>query len=78
MLLALAFAGQAPMLLLDEPTAGLDRNCAQKIFQGIRQNFPDRTILVITHDLEASVRLDRILELADGRLQEVSLPSSPK
>ena len=78
LLLALAFAGQAPMLLLDEPTAGLDRNCAQKIFQGIRQNFPDRTILVITHDLEASVRLDRILELADGRLQEVSLPSSPK
>ena len=80
LLLALAFAGSGQILLLDEPTAGLDSACAAKIFQTILQEFPTRTIFIITHDLPCQTRPDRILQLLEGQLLECSpetvLPSN--
>lgn len=52
LLLALAFASPAPILLLDEPTAGLDKKTAEQLLNNIHSAFPRRTILIITHDLE--------------------------
>ena len=50
LLTALALCRPAPILLLDEPTAGLDRETAARLMEAIAQAAADRTLLVITHD----------------------------
>lgn len=40
----------AELLLLDEPTCGLDRHTAAAMLEGLLAAFADRTLLVITHD----------------------------
>lgn len=40
----------AELLLLDEPTCGLDRQTAAAMLEGLLAAFADRTLLVITHD----------------------------
>jgi len=60
-----------PMLLiLDEPTAGLDWQGTQKIESIIRQYHDNgRTVLFVSHDMDLVARLaDRILVLHQGRL----------
>ncbi|MDI6822766.1 MAG: ABC transporter ATP-binding protein [Bacillota bacterium] len=41
---------EAPVLLLDEPTAFLDEETAERILAGISTNFSGRTIVVFSHD----------------------------
>lgn len=41
---------EAPVLLLDEPTAFLDEESAERILAGISTNFPGRTVVVFSHD----------------------------
>ena len=45
-------AGQQKILLLDEPTTGIDRNTAGSMLQGILSAFPQATMLLILHDRE--------------------------
>jgi len=44
--------GQQKILLLDEPTTGIDRNTAGSMLQGILSAFPQATMLLILHDQE--------------------------
>ena len=44
--------GQQKILLLDEPTTGIDRNTAGSMLQGILSAFPQATMLLILHDRE--------------------------
>jgi ATP-binding cassette subfamily C protein/ATP-binding cassette subfamily C protein CydC len=73
LLLALAFASTAPILLLDEPFAGLDRAAAEKIMYTLQHDFANRTILMITHDLIQPAWPDRVLRLENGQLQELQI-----
>jgi ATP-binding cassette subfamily B protein len=61
----------APVLVLDEPTAGLDSVAARQVVQPLRQLMAGRTTVVITHDLSLAPDADRILVLDGGRLVEV-------
>lgn len=63
LLLALAFASPASLLLLDEPTAGLDQSTATKLMNSLLDNLADRTLLLITHELPQAKQMDRILYL---------------
>ncbi|HEX6979633.1 MAG TPA: ATP-binding cassette domain-containing protein, partial [Alphaproteobacteria bacterium] len=69
--LARAIAGRPDILLLDDPTAGLDPILTTLIDQLILRSLDDlkATAITITHDL-ASVRriADRVALLADGRI----------
>lgn len=69
-LMARALAQDAPLLLADEPTAGLDPAHALALFEILRNLATDgRTILVALHDLSLSLRFcDEVLVLAHGRL----------
>lgn len=68
--IARAMVRDAPVLLLDEPTTGLDRLAAQRIVAPLRRLAEGRTTIVITHDLALAADADRILVLDEGRLVE--------
>ncbi|MEV5126381.1 ABC transporter ATP-binding protein [Streptomyces decoyicus] len=68
--IARAMLRNAPVLILDEPTTGLDTLATQRILAPLRRLAEGRTTLVITHDLDLATDADRILVLDEGRLVE--------
>jgi lipoprotein-releasing system ATP-binding protein len=58
-------------ILADEPTGNLDRKNAQQVIDIIAElNTSHNTALIIvTHDMQIAEKMDRILELEDGRLK---------
>lgn len=81
---ALALVGDAPLLLADEPTTGLDRDLVDRTVDELRRHVdraegrdarPDdgRALLMITHDLAAAERIaDRVAVMYAGRLVELA------
>jgi ATP-binding cassette, subfamily C, bacterial CydD len=65
--LARAFLRDAPLVVLDEPTADLDADSAELVGRAIERLREGRTLLVIAHRAELAVQADRIVELANGR-----------
>ncbi len=67
--IARALVQEAPILLLDEPTAGLDLRYRMELFHLLRELRADGlAVLVITHDLNLAARFaDRLLLLDRGR-----------
>ncbi len=68
--IARAMLRAAPVLVLDEPTAGLDSVAARQVVQPLRRLMSGRTTIMITHDLSLAPDADRILVLDHGRLVE--------
>lgn len=65
---ALILASSAPLLLFDEPTAGLDLSTARKVLDNIidRSNLTGQTVIVITHDLPQVHRFSQVMKLQTG------------
>nr|WP_258868985.1 ATP-binding cassette domain-containing protein [Alkalilimnicola ehrlichii] len=71
--LARALLSGAPVLLLDEPTEGLDRASADRLLQALaRLADGRRTVLVATHDTAVQDWADRVVRVVDGAVAEVS------
>jgi len=68
--LARAFAKDAPLILLDEPTAGLDRENEQLIMTSLKQLAPGKTLIMLTHRLDTARSADRIAVMAAGAVVE--------
>ncbi|MFF4608001.1 ABC transporter ATP-binding protein [Streptomyces sp. NPDC001339] len=68
--IARAMLRDAPVLVLDEPTTGLDILATQRILTPLRRLAEGRTTLVITHDLDLATDADLILVLDAGHLVE--------
>jgi ABC-type transport system involved in cytochrome bd biosynthesis fused ATPase/permease subunit len=66
--LARAFLSGAPLLILDEPTAHLDRATAEAILDDLLAAPSDVGLLVITHDELMLDRFDQVLRLENGRI----------
>jgi len=66
--LARAFFRQPDLVLLDEPTAHLDRSTEMEVLAATEQLLADRTSLTIAHRIETVRRADRILVLEAGCL----------
>lgn len=67
---ARAFLSQAPFILLDEPTAGLDSLNEILLMRTILSLFKERGVLWITHRLIEMDQMDEIIVLQNGRIIE--------
>jgi len=66
--LARAFLKNADIILLDEPTANLDAVNKTLLLDVIDRLFIDKTLIIASHDPEVIHRMDRRIELQQGRL----------
>ncbi|MFC3395886.1 heme ABC transporter ATP-binding protein/permease CydC [Brenneria rubrifaciens] len=68
--LARALLHDAPLVLLDEPTEGLDAETEQRILRLLRQHCAGKTLIVITHRLYELEFMDRICVMDGGQIIE--------
>ncbi len=58
------------LMVLDEPTASLDRHSERAIMTTLEQAMAGQTLLMITHRLDQLTKMDKIMVLAHGQLVE--------
>ncbi|MGL4398049.1 MAG: ABC transporter ATP-binding protein [Hyphomicrobium sp.] len=73
--LARALIKQAPILLLDEATAGIDSETEEHISKALDQLAGRCTTLIVAHRLSTVRRVDRVAVLDGGRIVEVGRPA---
>jgi lipoprotein-releasing system ATP-binding protein len=69
---ARALVTEPDCVLADEPTGNLDRNSAQALFDLMQQlnEKLNTSFIVVTHDIELAKRMQRMMRLVDGVLQQ--------
>ena len=68
---ARALLGEAPILIIDEPFAGLDPGTAGRLARVLETRREGRIVIVITHQLEHLGSVQRIYALEDGKIHKV-------
>ena len=68
--LARAFLKGAPLLLLDEPAAGLDVENEALVLSAVKSLARGRTVLMLTHRLTNLKEMSRIMVMEEGRIVE--------
>jgi len=68
--LARAYMRDAPILILDEPTASLDPRAERRIFEEVRRLLAGRTAIIISHRFSTVRLADQIYVLHEGRVVE--------
>ena len=68
--IARALAGNAPILLADEPTANLDSVVGTQVLEMFRSlaKKENRALVIVTHDPKVRSIADRVVKIHDGRL----------
>lgn len=68
--IARAAIRRSPILILDEPTTGLDSQNEREVMEALERLYSARTTFLITHDLHQAGSADVILYLEGGRIVE--------
>ncbi|MQW23063.1 MULTISPECIES: ABC transporter ATP-binding protein [unclassified Lactococcus] len=77
--LAIALQTDAPLIILDEPTVGIDPELRQEIWQELRNlATKGKSILVTTHVMDEAERCDRVLMLREGHFVAQGSPADLK
>ncbi len=67
--IARAYMRDAQVMILDEPTAALDARAEYEVFKRFKELSEDRTAVLISHRFSSVRMADRILVLADGKVE---------
>ncbi len=67
--IARAYMREAEVLILDEPTAALDARAEYEVFRRFKELSAGRTAVLISHRFSSVRMADRILVLADGKVE---------
>ena len=72
--LARVLLSPRPVLFLDEPTASLDADTEERLWQGLDSALSEQpmTVVCASHSALAAQWADRVLELRNGRLEEIA------
>jgi ATP-binding cassette subfamily B protein len=68
--IARAAIRQTPILILDEPTTGLDKNNEKNVIESLQKLSQNRTTFLITHNLNFATYADEIIYLKNGQIIE--------
>jgi ATP-binding cassette subfamily B protein len=69
--IARAILRDSPVLILDEPTTGLDRPTAERVLRPLRRLMAGRTTILITHDLDLVPQPDLVVSLGGWALPDM-------
>jgi ATP-binding cassette subfamily B protein len=72
--IARAALRKSPILILDEPTTGLDEENERAVMEALERLAQGRTTFLISHDLHLAARADVVLYLENGRVLEHGSP----
>ena len=67
--IARAYMRDAQVMILDEPTAALDARSEFEVFERFKELSDDKTAILISHRFSSVRMADRILVLADGKVE---------
>lgn len=73
--IARAIIKNTPIVIMDEPTVGLDNQSASLVMSALRELMKGKTVILISHQLETINDVDRILVLQSGRVIQEGTPS---
>ena len=73
--IARALLRETPVLVLDEPTTGLDAGAKAALLGPLSRLASGRTTIVISHDPEVVGWADRVVRIEDGRIAEAAPPA---
>ncbi|WP_159339210.1 heme ABC transporter ATP-binding protein/permease CydC [Leclercia adecarboxylata] len=68
--IARALLHNAPLMLLDEPTEGLDATTERQIHDLLKKEMQDKTVLMVTHRLRGLADFDQIIVMDNGQIIE--------
>lgn len=68
--IARALLHDAPLMLLDEPTEGLDATTESQMLELLAEVMRDKTLLMVTHRLRGLARFDQIIVMDNGQIIE--------
>lgn len=68
--IARALLHDAPLMLLDEPTEGLDATTESQILDLLSEVMRDKTVLMVTHRLRGLARFNQIIVMDNGQIIE--------
>jgi ATP-binding cassette subfamily C protein CydC len=74
-LLVPATGEAGPLLVLDEPTTHLDPGTRTAVLDDLLAATAGRSLLLITHDLDALDRMDEVVVLVGGRVRQRGTPT---
>ena len=66
--LSRALLSDSPIIILDEPTTGLDVGLEKKLVGHLNETLKDKTVIVITHRFAALDLVDRVLVVSNGKI----------
>lgn len=72
--MARAIVGDPPVLLLDEPTSGMDSDTERLIYQALKESSRERTVITVAHRLSSVIEAERVVILSGGRIVQSGTP----
>ena len=72
--IARALLKNAPILILDEATSSLDNKSERLVQQALDRLMKGRTTIIIAHRLSTIAKVDKIITIQDGKIDEIGTP----